>query len=123
MTALSAADGSFTGVVALYSIIHLEGADRTRAFAELARVLQPGGVLLLSFHVSTAEQSPGSVAHLEQWFDTAVDLDAHFLDPEAISAALRDAGFEIRARLDREPYPSVEYPSRRTYLLAFRRAA
>ena len=41
-----------------------------------------------------------------------------FHDPDAVVAALVAAGFTLEARLDREPYPGVEHPSRRTYLLA-----
>jgi hypothetical protein len=36
-------------------------------------------------------------------------------------ARLVHAGFAIEARLDREPYPDVEYPSQRTYLFARKR--
>ena len=38
--------------------------------------------------------------------------------PEAVVAALVEAGFGISARLDREPYEGWEHPTRRTYLLA-----
>jgi SAM-dependent methyltransferase len=120
MTALEAKDGEWAAAVALYSIIHLDAADRAAAYAELARVIRPGGWLLMSFHVSTAEKPAGAEVHLETWFDAAVDLTAFFIDPEEASAGLRAAGFEIRARLDREPWVSSEYPSRRCYLLARR---
>lgn len=33
-------------------------------------------------------------------------------------SALREAGFMTLERSEREPYPGVEYPSRRCYLLA-----
>ena len=47
-------------------------------------------------------------------------LDFMFHPPDAVIAALVEAGFAIEARLDREPYRGAEHPSRRTYLLAAR---
>lgn len=117
MTSLDVPDGAWAGAVALYSIIHLATAERAAAFAELARALRPGGWLLVSFHVSAAEHPPGTALHLARFLDADVDLTAYFLEPETVLADARAAGLALRARLDREPYPDVEYPSRRSYLL------
>jgi uncharacterized protein (DUF952 family)/SAM-dependent methyltransferase len=118
MTALDAPDGAWAGAVVLYAIIHLSVPLRVLAFRELARVIRPGGWLLCSFHVSSAHHSPGDVGHLDSWWEQSVDLDGHFLDPTEVTDALADAGFAVRARLDREPIADAEYPSRRTYLIA-----
>lgn len=120
MTAIEAADASWAGAVALYSIIHLDRDERRRAFREIARVLRPGGWLLVAFHVSSAEQPAGSSVHLETWLGASVDLTAYFLEPGEVLADLREAGLELRARLDREPWSATEYPSRRCYALARR---
>ena len=120
MTALDAPDASWGGALALYSIIHMSREDRRRAFGEIARALRPGGWLLVAFHVSSADHPTGSSVHLETWFDASVDLTAYFLDPEEILGELREAGLELRARLDREPWTDAEYPSRRCYALARR---
>ena len=117
MLAIDARDASFSGAVALYSIIHLSADDRATACRELARVLHPGAPLLLSFHISAADQPAGSTIHLDTFFDVEVDLDGYFLDPDVVLGDTRDAGFELRARLDREPVSPDEYPSRRSYLL------
>ena len=53
MTALDLPDGSVAGIVAWWSIIHLPREVVPQAFAEFHRVLAPGGVLLLGFHVGT----------------------------------------------------------------------
>jgi SAM-dependent methyltransferase len=120
MTALDAPGGSWAGAVALYSIIHLTPDERRLAFREISRALRPGGWLLVAFHVSAADHPTGSSVHLDTWFGASVDLTAHFLEPGDILGELRDAGLEVRARLDREPWSPTEYPSRRCYILARR---
>jgi ubiquinone/menaquinone biosynthesis C-methylase UbiE len=51
MTGLDRADGSVTGVVAWFSIIHVPDEAVRAAFHEFRRVLRADGVLLLGFHV------------------------------------------------------------------------
>lgn len=41
-----------------------------------------------------------------------------FLMPAAMVAHLDAAGFRVIERIEREPYPEAEHPSRRCYLLA-----
>lgn len=113
-------DGSWAGAVALYSVIHLTSAERALAFRELARVVRPGGRLLVSFHVDSPEFAAGEVDHLTSWFGERVELDGYFLDPGEVVAQLQAAGCAVTARVDRLPDPDVEYPSRRCYLLAQR---
>ena len=62
--ALPAAAGEFAAVVALYSIIHLAPGELRGAFAEMCRVLRPGGLVLVAFHAGT------EVRHLDQWWAT-----------------------------------------------------
>jgi SAM-dependent methyltransferase len=117
---LPAGDGEWAGAVAPYSIIHLDRPGRCAAFAELARAVAAGGWLLVSFHVGDAEAGPGQVRRVTDWWGTSVELDLHFLDPAEVTADLVAAGFAVMSRTDREPWPSVEHPSRRSYLLAQR---
>ena len=117
MLGIDAQDASLSGGVAFYSIIHLAANERLLAYREFARVLQPKAPLLVSFHVSAADQPVGSTLHLESFFEIAVDLDGYFLDPATVLAELQRVGFELRARLDREAISGDEYPSRRCYLL------
>ena len=121
MLALPVRDGALSGVLALYSIIHLDADERARAAREFARVLRPGGRLLVAFHVDSPDFAVGAVNHLTTWFGRPVQLDGHFLAPDAVLADLEAAGFTPTARLDRAPVADVEYPSRRCYLLVQRR--
>jgi SAM-dependent methyltransferase len=118
--ALPAEDGAWAGAVAPYSIIHLDRDERRAAAVELARAIRPGGWLLVAFHIEDAENAAGSVANLTEWWGSKVDLDFHFLDPSEVTADLEAAGFALMSRTDGQPWPGVEHPSRRCYLLALR---
>lgn len=120
MLNLPVADNAFAGAVSLYSIIHLTPCERSAACHELARVIRPGGWLLLAFHVDSLEFAAGDVNHLTSWFGQCVELDGYFLEPDDVVAQLVAAGFTLKARLEREHVERVEYPSRRCYLLAQR---
>ncbi|MEE1786838.1 class I SAM-dependent methyltransferase [Streptomyces sp. SP17BM10] len=110
---LPAADGEFAAAVALYSVIHLEPGELAPAFAEVRRVLRPGGLLLVSFHLGS------EVRRLDEWWGHQVDVDFHFLRTDDVAAHLTAAGFAVEARLEREGLPE-EAPTRRGYLLARR---
>lgn len=101
---------------------HVPAAGRPPAYAELARVISPAGWLLVSFHVSTEDVSPGGVRHLDEWWGQAVDLDFHFPDPTEVEEGLAAAGFTTMARTERGPIPEAEAPSHRCHLLAQRKA-
>ncbi|MBW3536567.1 MAG: methyltransferase domain-containing protein [Actinobacteria bacterium] len=120
LTDLREEDGAWSGAVAPYSLIHLAPTERSAAYAELSRAIAPGGWLLVSFHVSTSDQPPGSVRHLDDWWGHNVDLDFHFLDPGDVETGLTAARFTTMSRTEREPWPDVEAQSRRCYLLARR---
>jgi SAM-dependent methyltransferase len=119
MLSLPVADASWAGAVLLYSVIHLTPAERAVAFRELARVVRPGGPVLVSFHVSDLERSAGSSKHLTSWFGHDVDVSVGFLDPDVVATELSTAGLSVMATTLREPGEG-EYPSRRCYLLARR---
>jgi SAM-dependent methyltransferase len=120
MLSLPVADGAWAGAVAMYSIIHLNPAERAATFGELARTIRGDGRLLLSFHVEGPDVPAGGTSHLTSWFGAQVDVDVHFLDPDAVRADLEAAGFRIESTMLREPLDPAEFPSRRAYLLARR---
>ncbi|HWE54512.1 MAG TPA: TrmO family methyltransferase [Acidimicrobiales bacterium] len=110
-------DGSLAGVVSLYAVIHLDRERRVGAYRQFERVLRPGGLALIAFHIEDAEHAAGAAIHRRSWFDTDVDLTFRFLDPALETGALTDAGFEPLAQLVRRGGDGGEYPSRRAYLL------
>ena len=112
MLSLPLVDSSLAGVVAFYSIVHFSHVELRRALEEMRRVLEPGGRLLLAFHIGD-----GSV-HVEEFLGHAVSLDFVFFGPAFITDELVRAGFAEVELIERDPYPEVEYPSRRAYLFA-----
>lgn len=120
MLELAVEDQAWAGVVAMYSIIHLDAAERRRAFAEFHRAVRDGGWLLVSFHIDSAEFPAGSTNHLTHWFGAEVDLDGYFLDAAQVAGEVQDAGWRIVVQSVRLPMSAEEYPSRRCYLLAQR---
>ena len=120
MLELPAADAAYSGVIALYSIIHLTADERARACREFARTVRAGGWLLAAFHIDSSEFAAGEVNHLTAWFGQSVELDGHFLEPADVAHDVQAAGFTVTATIIRSPQPGIEYPSRRCYLLARR---
>jgi SAM-dependent methyltransferase len=113
MLALDMADASLAGITAFYSIVNLTADLRREAFHEMARVLRPGGLLLLTFHID------GPVPGVKELFGRPITMDFYMLDRAAVEAELRDAGFEMVEALERDPYPPpIEHQSRRAYLFA-----
>lgn len=106
------ADNSYGGVAAFYSIIHVPRPTVMQALQELKRVLRRGGVLLLTFHIGQ------ETIHRDEWWGKAVSLDFIFFEAEEMKGYLKTAGFELKEVIERDPYPDVEYQSRRAYILA-----
>jgi SAM-dependent methyltransferase len=121
LLALPFADADLAGAIAIYSIIHLDRAGRQQACRELARVVTPGGTVLLSVHTSADGFPPGSVRRMDSWWGHSVQLDGYFLDADEVAADLGAAGLDITARLTRGPASPREFASQRVYFLATRR--
>lgn len=112
MLALDVPDSAWAGIAAFYSLIHIHRADMPQVLAELKRVLQPGGVMLLSFHIGD------EMIHLDEWWEKPVNLDFYFFQPAEMADFLTQAGFALEETIEREPYPDIEHQSRRCYILA-----
>jgi len=108
-------DETLAGVVAFYSIIHFDDSQLARAFAEMARVLERGGLCAFAFHVGD------EVVHRDEWWDEPVAVDFRFLQIDHVTDLLEAAGFELISVEERAPYaPDVEYQSRRAYIVGRR---
>jgi SAM-dependent methyltransferase len=105
-------DSTLTGVVAFYSIVHISPSDLGPVFQEMRRILAPGGLALLAFHIGD------QTVHLDDLFGAPVSLDFRFHEPAQVVEALRSEDFTVIEHVEREPYEGVEYQSRRCYLLA-----
>ena len=112
MNSLELADASLAGIVAFYSIVHFPPAALRPVLGEMRRVLAPGGLALLAFHIGD------EVVHVEDLFGARVSLDFRFHLPDRVIDALAANGFSLLEKTEREPYEGAEFPSRRCYLLA-----
>ena len=111
----SVPDDSYAAIAAFYSIIHIPRPLLTDALRELLRVLRPSGTLLLTFHIGH------QTVHRDEFFGKEVSLDFHFFETEEMKDCLSSAGFVLAEVIERDPYPDVEYPSRRAYIFATKR--
>lgn len=113
MLSLGLRSDSLAAIAAFYSIIHIPREQVVSALSEMKRVLRPGGLLLLSFHLGT------EVLHEDELWGYVVDFDAVLFTSEEMIGYLRTVDFEILETLERDSYAEdVEYQSRRGYILA-----
>jgi ubiquinone/menaquinone biosynthesis C-methylase UbiE len=100
MGALAVPDAGVAGLVAWYSLIHVPADRRQQVIDEFARVLRPGGFVLLAFQVGE------DTLHLDEALGQRVSLDFHRLQPDDVVALLERAGFEVTGRVVRAPDPT-----------------
>lgn len=96
LTSLPFPDDTFAGVMLWYSIIHTPPAGQARIFAEAARVLRPGGHLLVGFQ---SGQGPRDVGELYRALGFDVDLERHNYTADEVAAQATAAGLQEVCRL------------------------
>jgi SAM-dependent methyltransferase len=112
MLSLDIPDGTLAGVTAFYAIVNIPKQALPVVFLQIQRVLRSGGLLLLAFHIGD------EVLHEDELWGQKISMDFLLFQPSEIRLDLEKAGFNIEEIVEREPYPDVEYPSRRAYILA-----
>ena len=113
MMALDLGDETLAGIVGFYAIVNIPHDSLATVFQEMARVLTPGGLLLLAFHIGD------EVVHPEEVLGQPNSIDWFFFRPADITRCLEAVGFVIEDVVEREPYsPEVEYQSRRAHIFA-----
>jgi SAM-dependent methyltransferase len=94
MTDLDLTDASMAGLVAWYSLIHVPDDEIGSVFTHFRRVLQPGGPLLLGFHVGDESRlkTQGYGGH-------PMKVHVHRRRPGQVAGWLSDAGFTVEAQM------------------------
>jgi len=93
MTDLKRADDSLAGVLAWWSLIYIPDETVPDVLAQFHRVLRPGGVLAVGFHVGD-ESKIETVDDGDQVSQTYV----HHRRPSRVAGWIRDAGFIVEAQ-------------------------
>jgi SAM-dependent methyltransferase len=112
MMSLDIPDGTLAGVAAFYAIVNMPKQSLPLIFREMERVLYPGGLLLLAFHAGD------EVLHEDELWGQKISMEFLFFQPSEVKHDLEAADFIIEEAVEREPYPEVEYQSRRAYIFA-----
>jgi len=94
MTRLPFDANAFDAVTAMYSVIHVPAAEHGAFYAELARVLRPGGdAVVVTGHDAWAGAN-------DDWLDADVEMAWSWPDLETTRELLGDAGLEIVSEED-----------------------
>jgi ubiquinone/menaquinone biosynthesis C-methylase UbiE len=91
-------DDTFDGVLVWYSIIHTPPAGQARLFAEVARVLRPGGYVLVGFQ---SGEGTRDVAWSYRQLGHEIRLERHRYTADQVAARLAAAGLREVCRLVR----------------------
>ena len=111
MLALDLPPGSLAGIVAFYAIVNLPPEHLSLAFTEMFRALESDGLVLMAFHVGD------EIVHPDELWGVPLTMDFYLHQTATICQGLEAAGFAVEEVAEREPYPEVEYQSRRAYIL------
>jgi SAM-dependent methyltransferase len=102
ITDLDVPDSSVGGVLAFYSVIHVPDAEIPAVLAHFHRVLRPGGVTMIGFHVGDRRnhKTQGYGGH-------PMNVYVHQRPIDRMATWLRQAGFTIEAQIVTDPSEPV----------------
>jgi predicted methyltransferase len=89
MTSLDLDDDSLAGVLAWWSLIHIPDEAMPGVLGQFHRVLRPGGVLAVGFHVGEKSSGDG---------DKPMPTDVYHRPPSQVADWLRQAGFTMESQ-------------------------
>jgi SAM-dependent methyltransferase len=89
LRSLPYADASFDGLVCWYSLMYLPPGQRPAAYAELARVLRPGGHLVTAY-----KQGDDTARRGGETLGLGIGFDVWWHSAEEVEARCAEAGFE-----------------------------
>ena len=98
--ALPYPDDRFAGVLLWYSAIHTPAAGQARIFAEVSRVLRPGGHLLVGFQSGSGTRD---LAASYRRLGHEVRLDRYLFTADEVAARCEAAGLHELCRMVRRP--------------------
>ncbi len=104
--------GTLAGIAAFYAGVNMPDDSLPFAFHEMARILKPGGSLLIAFHVGD------EVVRVDELWGQPITMNFFFFKTAEIRKALEMAGLAVNEVIERAPYPEIEYQSRRAYIFA-----
>ena len=108
--ALEFEDSSIAAIISFYAMVHFTKDQVEKAFREIHRVLRPNGLFLFTYHVGE------ETICISEFLGKQIDMDFMFFTTDFITGCLTDCGFKQIDTIERDPYPGVEYQSRRAYL-------
>ncbi|MEV6623973.1 class I SAM-dependent methyltransferase [Amycolatopsis sp. NPDC051106] len=102
MTDLPLPDASMAGVLASWSLIHVPDDDVPVALGHFRRVLRPGGLLVIGYHVGA-----GTRLKTEGYGGHPMRVHVHLRQPWWLAKRVRAAGFTIEAEWALNPENEV----------------
>jgi SAM-dependent methyltransferase len=97
-------DGELAGALAWWSLVHTPREELPAVFAELYRVIRPGGFLVHGFKVG------GGSRHLGNAYGHDINLEVYTYDPTDVLGLLTDAGFAEHVTMTRARQPVEKEP-------------
>jgi ubiquinone/menaquinone biosynthesis C-methylase UbiE len=98
MTDLDVPDSSVGGLLAFFSVIHVPDEQIPTVFTHFLRVLRPGGLAMIGFHMGDEHRYK-----TEGYGGHPMRLYVHLRPIDRMADWLRDAGFTIEAHVLIDP--------------------